>query len=101
MDFKDKGILITGGASGIGKETAIQFAKKGAKVTIFDLNKKNLESTYAEVMKNGNSCLTFAGDVRKKGDIEKCVNATIEKFGDISCLVNCAGILKDGFIDKI
>ncbi|MCZ2845774.1 MAG: SDR family NAD(P)-dependent oxidoreductase [Candidatus Bathyarchaeota archaeon] len=101
MDFKDKVILITGGASGIGKETAMQFAKKGAKVTIFDLNKKNLESTSAEVMKNSNSCLTFAGDVRKKGDIEKCVNATIEKFGDISCLVNCAGILKDGFIDKI
>lgn len=101
MNFKDKIILITGGASGIGKETAIQFAKKGAKITIFDLNEEDLESTYIETMKNGKSCLKFAGDVRKKDDIARCVDATIEKFGDISCLVNCAGILKDGFIDKI
>jgi 3-oxoacyl-[acyl-carrier protein] reductase len=101
MNFKDKVILITGGASGIGKETAIQFAKKGAKVTIFDLNKENLESTCSNVMKFGNDCLTFAGDVRKKDDVEKCVNVTMKKLGDIFCLVNCAGILKDGLIDKL
>jgi 3-oxoacyl-[acyl-carrier protein] reductase len=101
MNFKDKAILITGGASGIGKETAMQFSKKGAKVAIFDLNKRNLNSTRFEVMKFGIDCLTFVGDVRKKDDVEKCVNTTFEKFGDISCLVNCVGILKDGFIDKL
>ncbi len=101
MEFRDKVVIITGGASGIGKETAIQFAKKGAKVTIFDLNKENLESAYNELMNFSNYCIAFAGDVKRKEDVEKCVDNTIDKYGDISYLINCAGILKDGLIDKL
>ena len=44
MNFKNKIVLITGGASGIGRETAIQFAENGAKIGIFDLDQKKIES---------------------------------------------------------
>ena len=101
MNFKDKAVLITGGASGIGKETAIQFAKNGAKIGIFDINQEKLESTQEEMMEYCDECIAVVGDVREKNSVEVCVNKLFEKFGDIRYLINNAGILKDDMIDRI
>ena len=101
MKFKDKIVLITGGASGIGKETAIQFAKKGAKIGIFDINQNKLESAQNEILRYCDECVAVMGDVRKKDDAVTYVDELFEKFGDIHYLINNAGILKDGMIDKI
>ncbi len=101
MKFKDKVVLITGGASGIGKEAAIQFAKNGAKVAIFDINQEKVESACEEIKKYCDECIAIVGDVRKKESVEACVNKLFEKFGDINYLINSAGILRDDMIDKI
>ena len=50
MKFKNKVVLITGGASGIGRETAIQFVQQGAKIGIFDLDQKKIESVQKQIM---------------------------------------------------
>ncbi len=62
MHFKDKVALVTGGASGIGKETAIHFAKHGAKVAIFDINQKTLEATHEELMKINGDAIAILGE---------------------------------------
>ncbi len=101
MGFENKVVLITGGASGIGKETAIQFAMRGAKVAIFDVNGETVESARREIKKHCSECIAFTGDVRKKDDVEACVDKVFDRFGDLDYLVACAGIRKDGMIAKI
>jgi 3-oxoacyl-[acyl-carrier protein] reductase len=101
MHFKDKVALITGGASGIGKETALQFAKHGAKVAIFDINQKTLEATNEELKKITPDCIGILGDVRKKENVDTCIETVMKRFGSVDFLINCAGILKDGLIAKI
>lgn len=101
MKFKDKVALVTGGASGIGKETAMQFVKNGAKVCIFDINKDGLDSASAAIKNDGGECLVFHGDVRKKSDVDACVEKAIVELGGVDYLINCAGILKDGLIHRL
>ncbi|MHA1368737.1 MAG: SDR family NAD(P)-dependent oxidoreductase [Promethearchaeota archaeon] len=101
MKFKDKVALITGGASGIGKQTAIQFVENGAKVAIFDCNKEKLQDAEDEIKKIGGEVLAFHGDVKKKEDVNRCVEKVIEEFNDLDYLICCAGILKDGLITKL
>ncbi len=101
MNFKDKVALVTGGASGIGKETAIQFAKHGAKVAIFDINQKTLEATHEELKKITGDAIAILGDASQKDNVDACVGKVIERFGTVDCLVNSAGILRDALIAKV
>jgi 3-oxoacyl-[acyl-carrier protein] reductase len=101
MDFTGKVVLVTGGASGIGKETAIQFAKHGAKVAILDINQETLEATHEELKQITEDCIGILGDVRDKENVEASVDQVIERFGDIDFLINSAGILKDALIPKM
>ncbi len=101
MDFKGKVALVTGGASGIGKETAIQFAKHGAKVAILDINQKTLDATNEELKKITGEAIAILGDVSKKESVDACVEKVIAKFGTIDYLINCAGILRDALIPKM
>jgi 3-oxoacyl-[acyl-carrier protein] reductase len=101
MHFKDKVALVTGGASGIGKETAIQFAKQGAKVAIFDVNQKTLEATHEELKKITGDTIAILGDASQKDNVDACIAKVVERFGTVDYLVNSAGILRDGLIAKI
>nr|MDO8114927.1 SDR family NAD(P)-dependent oxidoreductase [Candidatus Sigynarchaeota archaeon] len=101
MNFKGKIALITGGASGIGKETAIQFAKNGAMVAIFDINQKTLEATHAALKQITEDCIGVLGDVRQRENVEACVDQVVKRFGGVDILVNSAGILKDALIPKM
>ena len=86
--------IITGAAQGQGKATAIGFAKEGAKVTCFDIQPlKNIEETTDEIRKLGSDGIAIRGDVSIPSDIDNCIRSTIEKFGRIDILVNCAGIM--------
>jgi 3-oxoacyl-[acyl-carrier protein] reductase len=100
MKFKDKVVLITGGASGIGKEAAIQFAKNGAKIGIFDINHEKTKSAKEEILVHCNECAAIIGDVRKKDNVDACIEKLYTKFGDVHFLINNAGILKVDNIDK-
>ena len=97
---KDKVIIITGGAGGIGKETAKLLAKEGAKVVIFDINEDRLTEAKKEIEKYG-IVKAIKADVTDFKSVSDAVNKIYEKFGKIDVLINNAGITRDGFLSKM
>ncbi|EAU93368.2 short-chain dehydrogenase/reductase SDR [Coprinopsis cinerea okayama7 len=90
--------IITGMSStplGIGKATALLFAKEGAKVVISDIDAKRLEGVEAEIKAQGGDVLSVAGDVGAEDFPKKIVDATVAKFGKINHIVNNAGFTYD------
>jgi NAD(P)-dependent dehydrogenase (short-subunit alcohol dehydrogenase family) len=92
LGLTGKVALITGGASGLGKETAQTLIAEGAKVAVADFNAQALEETCAELRARGGECLSISLDVRDYAQCRKAVAETLEQFGDLHCLVNCAGV---------
>lgn len=82
--------LITGGGSGIGLEIALQFGRHGARVAIMGRRKNVLEEAVNQLEKEGIEAIYTQGDVRKKEDAVKAVEATIAKFGRLDVLINGA-----------
>ncbi|MCE8423627.1 MAG: 3-oxoacyl-[acyl-carrier-protein] reductase [Candidatus Methanoperedens sp.] len=101
MRLKDKVTIITGAGSGIGRETAILFAKEGSKIVIADVNEKaGLE--VAETIKNeGGEAFFSILDVSNRAQIRQVVKDTIDKYGKIDVLINNAGIIQDALIVKM
>ncbi len=95
MDLKNKILVITGSSSGIGKTTAIRFAKEGAKVVInYNINKLGGEETLNEVNKYSKGVLIQA-DVSKPSDVKKLFTIVEESFGTVHILINNAAIPND------
>jgi len=90
--FDGKVALITGASRGIGRETAIEFAKEGASVVI-NYNSTIPRETIREVKKHAKEYLSVKCDVSKREEVKQMVSKAIEKFGKIDILVNNAGIL--------
>ncbi|MBD3647174.1 MAG: SDR family NAD(P)-dependent oxidoreductase [Pseudomonadales bacterium] len=89
MDLKDKVAFITGGASGLGRATAENFIKAGARVMLFDLNEENVKKTAEELGENA----TFAaGDVADESAVQAAIDKAVDKFGTIHINLNSAGI---------
>lgn len=86
-----KVIIITGGSSGMGAAMAKDFATRGAKVAVFDLNEEKGQQLAAEA---GQNVTYYKIDVTSKAEIEKGVSAVEEKDGPLTTLVNSAGISK-------
>ena len=91
MDFKNKTVLITGGSSGIGKVTAIEFAKLGANVILVARNKEKLEQVEEQLKKFNVKTLICSCDVSNKENVIEMSKAVFEKFSCIDILVNNAG----------
>jgi 3-oxoacyl-[acyl-carrier protein] reductase len=93
IDLEGKKTMITGGSRGIGRATALLFAKAGSDVALNYLTRaKKAEDVKAEIQKIGRECLTFQADISVKVDIEAMVKGVIEKWGQIDILVNNAGV---------
>ena len=93
MALKGKIALITASARGIGKGTAITFARQGARLFLCDISEGHLLQTKAELEDvHGAEVGAVVYDAREPGDIEAVVRAVIDKYGDIDVLVNNAGI---------
>lgn len=96
MKLKDRVALITGGSLGLGKSTAILFAKEGARVLITGRTEKTLKETVEEAKKEGLHIDCLTSDVAKEEDCKKAVNYAIHKYGRIDILFNNAGVLSLG-----
>jgi 3-hydroxybutyrate dehydrogenase len=92
MRLKDKVAIVTGAASGIGKDIAIVFAREGAKVAIADLNQKAADATAREIDAGGKRAIGVAMDVTDEQQVEAGTARVIEAFGRLDVLVSNAGI---------
>ncbi|MEK4294069.1 SDR family NAD(P)-dependent oxidoreductase [Paenibacillus sp. FSL R5-0914] len=84
--------VITGGASGIGKQTAIKFARKGDQVVVADFNQQLGEETVAQIIKDGGEAIFVKTDVSKYEEVEALVEKTVATYGRIDVMFNNAGI---------
>lgn len=98
MRMKDKVVLITGGAAGIGKATALRFAEEGAIVIICDLNETAGQET---VKLLGEKAAFYKVNVANRTEVQTWVDDVVAKYGRIDVLVNNAGILRDGQLVKV
>jgi NAD(P)-dependent dehydrogenase (short-subunit alcohol dehydrogenase family) len=92
MRLKDKTAVITGGGTGIGRATALLFAREGAKVMVVGRRTAPLESTVSAIQAEGGQATWFAADVSKATDIQDMVAETVKRHGKIDILFNNAAI---------
>lgn len=96
--MKDKIVLITGGAAGIGRATAERFVEEGATVVICDVDRERGAATAAELGPN----VSFAAvDVSDRQAVQAWVDAVVERRGRIDVLINNAGVLRDNQLVKV
>lgn len=91
MKLKDKVAIITGAGSGMGRASAILFAKEGAKVVVADLNNEAGEETVKQVKANGGDAVFAKVDVSNEEDVKKLIRTAVDNFGKVSIVFNIAG----------
>ena len=92
MDFTDKVALVTGGSNGIGRATALGFARRGAKVVIVDRDAAGGEATAGIVRQKGGEALFVQADVTDAKSVQAYVKKAVDTYGRIDCFHNNAGI---------
>lgn len=90
--LENKVVIVTGAASGIGKSTALLFAKQGAKVVVSDIAEEDAQKVVNEIEELGGKALFVKADTSKPEDHEQLVKKTVDKFGHLDIAVNNAGI---------
>ena len=101
MRFNDKVAVVTGGANGIGRSVAEQFAKEGARVAIWDLADEVGEKLANEINRRNEVALYRHVDVTQTEDVDAAVEELIREWGKIDILINNAGILRDSQLVKV
>ncbi|MET0977049.1 MAG: SDR family oxidoreductase [Leifsonia sp.] len=94
MRLADKKAIVTGGAGGIGRATAIALAAEGASVAVVDLQADAAEAIAAEIRDAGGEAIAIVADVSDEHDIERVVATTVEAFGGVDVVFNNAGIIR-------
>src|SRR5437660_11420734 len=92
LDFTGEVALIAGGANGIGRASALGFAKGGAKIVLVDRDSAAGEGTAGAIRQQGGEARFVAADVTKAADVQNYVKAALDAFGRIDCFHNNAGI---------
>lgn len=108
MKVQNKVILITGAGSGIGRETAIMFAKNGARVVVTDVDEKGGKETVDEIVKviaespdcKGDAFFTKL-DTSNREQTKQVAKEVIDRYGEIDVLINNAGIVQDALVTKM
>lgn len=101
MRLNNKIALITGSGSGIGRTTALLFAKEGAKVAVVDISEEGGKQTVANIQEQGGDAIFIKADVTRAEDVEKMVNKVIDHFGKLDILFNNAGISGVGILHEL
>ena len=95
--MRDKVTLVTGGAAGIGKATALRFVEEGAKVILCDVSEEAGQRTAAEL---GPDAAFYKVDVTDRGAVQAWVDDVAARYGRVDVLVNNAGVLRDNQLLK-
>ncbi|KAF2014505.1 3-alpha--hydroxysteroid dehydrogenase [Aaosphaeria arxii CBS 175.79] len=93
MSLKDKVIVITGAASGMGLETARLLASRGAKLSLADVQERPLREIESELSKSGAQVMARVVDVSKRGDVESWIEETVRECGKLDGAANLAGVI--------
>jgi NAD(P)-dependent dehydrogenase (short-subunit alcohol dehydrogenase family) len=92
-ELKDKSVLITGADSGIGKATALLFAKEGADIAIiYHKDDNDAKKTKEQIEQLGRKCIIFSGDINDYEFCEDTTKKVVSEFGGIDILINNAGV---------
>ncbi len=98
MNFKDKVVLVTGGASGIGETITREFAQLGATVIIYDMDETKATTLCEELSGQGVTCDKFKVDVSSFNDTQTVTKEVVKLYGKVDILINNAGITKDNLM---
>jgi 3-oxoacyl-[acyl-carrier protein] reductase len=98
--LRDKVVIVTGGAAGIGRATALRFAEEGAKVAVWDVNAKTLGALLDELTAAGGTGAFREVDVTQAASVTAAVDDVVARWGRVDVLVNNAGIVRDAQLVK-
>ncbi|KAG8191719.1 hypothetical protein JTE90_008783 [Oedothorax gibbosus] len=94
-DLKGEVVLITGSAQGMGKQLAVDIARLGAKVVLWDINEEKLKEVAKEITESGGSAYYQVCDVSSEGDVTAKAEAVVQEVGEVTVLINNAGIMQN------
>src|SRR5687767_10654632 len=98
MNIRGMNILVTGGASGMGRTFVLSLAKDGANVAFADLNEDGIAEVEAAGREHGTKVVGFKANVASETDVVDVIKRSAEALGGLNGLVNNAGIFRDGLL---
>ncbi len=101
MQIKDKTVVITGAARGIGRALAARFASQGANIALLDLNAADLAAATKQCSDLGVRASSYAVDVASEPQVSAVLDQVVRDFGSLDVIVNNAGIVKDALLVKV
>jgi 3-oxoacyl-[acyl-carrier protein] reductase len=101
MDVRNKTVVVTGAGRGIGRAIALQLARRGADMALFDLNESDLDETGALCRAESVQARTYRVNVADEGEVSAAMVRVASDFGRLDGLVNNAGIVRDGLLVKV
>ena len=93
MSIQKKVTIVTGAGSGIGRATALRFAREGARVALFGRTLETLEATAADARDISGEALIVQGDVAREEDVQALFSRVSDVYGCVDILINCAGVV--------
>jgi NAD(P)-dependent dehydrogenase (short-subunit alcohol dehydrogenase family) len=93
MSIKDRVAIITGAGRGIGRATALRFAREGARVVLFSRTPAPLDNVATEIAREGYPVLPLTGDVSREEDVQALFQQAMQTYERVDILVNCAGVV--------
>ncbi|MEU4311030.1 SDR family NAD(P)-dependent oxidoreductase [Nocardia sp. NPDC024068] len=101
MKLQDKVAIITGGGSGLGRQSAQLFAAEGAKIGVVDIDPERAKDTVELVREQGGTAVALVADVSKKAEISEAVARTVEEFGKLDIMFANAGVVSRGGVPSV